>query len=338
MSTTKNKRAVVLGIFILIGISLLVTIILVMGGQRKSFAKTITVKALFADISGLQTGNNIWLAGVKVGTVKDISFTPDSKVEVSMNILSSMQRYIHKDAKAKIGSESLIGNKIIVLTEGSSQMPAIQSGDVLGVEIALNTDDMMSTLNQNNKNLLSITTDLKDVMQRLAAGQGSIGKLLHDETLANTLQKTFNSLDAASGNARAFTADLSSYTARLQSKGSLTNDLVTDTIIFNRLRSTATQLQHVSETAKEVVNNLEKASASVNSGLNNSSSPAGVLLNDQQAAADLKATLNNLNSGSQKLDEDLEALQHNFLLRGFFKKKEKAKQDSLKTKSKSKSE
>ena len=77
MSTSKNKRAVIVGIFIVVGLGLLVTIILVMGGQRKSFARTITVKALFEDVSGLQQGNNIWLAGVKVGTVRNISFIPD---------------------------------------------------------------------------------------------------------------------------------------------------------------------------------------------------------------------------------------------------------------------
>src|SRR3982074_925458 len=105
MSTTKNKRAVIVGIFILVGLGLLVAIILIMGGQRKSFSKTIHVTAIFNDVSGLQQGNNLWLAGVKVGTVRKISFSPDSKVVVSMSILSSMQPYIHKDAKAKISSE-----------------------------------------------------------------------------------------------------------------------------------------------------------------------------------------------------------------------------------------
>ena len=178
MSTSRNKRAVIVGIFILVGVGLLVTIILVMGGQRKSFARTITVKALFEDVSGLQQGNNIWLAGVKVGTVRKISFNPDSRVLVSMSILSSMQPYIHKDAKAKIGSESLIGNKIVVLTEGSPESPVIQSGDILAIQPSMNTEDMMNTLQQNNKNLLAITTDLKGLTQGLANGQGSLGKIV----------------------------------------------------------------------------------------------------------------------------------------------------------------
>ena len=325
MSTLRKKRAVIVGIFILVGLGLLITIILVMGGQRKSFARTITVKALFEDVSGLQEGNNIWLAGVKVGTVRNISFNADSRVLVSMSVLSSMQPFIHKDAKAKIGSESLIGNKIVVLTEGSPQSPVIQSGDILEIQPSMNTEDMMITLQQNNKNLLAITTDLKGLTQGLANGEGSLGKLLHDESLVNTLQKTLSTLNIAAGNAQSFAADLSNYTAGLQTKGSLANELVTDTIVFNRIRSSVIKLNQIAESADEIVGNLTRTSADLNRSLTSTSSPVGVLLNDPQAAADLKATLYNLNLASEKLDEDLEAVQHNFLLRGFFRKKSKAK-------------
>jgi phospholipid/cholesterol/gamma-HCH transport system substrate-binding protein len=136
----------------------------------------------------------------------------------------------------------------------------------------------------------------------------------------NNLETTVGGLKQASANAQKLTASISDYAARLQSKGSLTNDLITDTVIFNRLRSTVAQLQQVSKTANEVTNNFKEVSAKVNSN----NSPVGVLLNDPQAASDLKATLNNLNAGTEKLDQNMEALQHNFLLRGFFKKKEKA--------------
>ena len=103
-------------------------------------------------------------------------------------------------------------------------------------------------------------------------------------------------------------------------EGSLTNDLVTDTVIFNKLRSTVAQLQQTSKTATEVANNFKEMSARINSN----NSPVGVLLNDPQAAADLKNTLSNLSAGTEKLDENMEAMQHNFLFRGYFKKKDKA--------------
>ena len=118
---------------------------------------------------------------------------------------------------------------------------------------------------------------------------------------------------------------MSAYTAKLNKKGSLANDLVSDTVIFTKLRATVSQLQNVADSSQAVIANLKTTGNIVNNGLNNKNTPAGMLLNDEQSANKIKTTLQNLQSASKKLDEDLEALQHNFLLRGFFKKK--AKQD-----------
>ena len=101
----------------------------------------------------------------------------------------------------------------------------------------------------------------------------------------------------------------------LNTKGGLVDQLTTDTTIFNSLRNSATSLQLMSDSASAFVNNLNKAITSNNS-------PAGVLMNDKESAARLQETIKNLESGSKKLDEDLEALQHNFLFRGYFKDKQ----------------
>ena len=320
MKQTNNKKAVTVGIFILLGLLILVAGVLTLGGQKNSFQKKLTVRAIFDDVGGLQTGNNVWFSGVKIGTVKKMTFHGGSQVEVIMNIDQKNQQYIRKNAKAKISSEGFIGNKLVVIYGGSMQAPAVEENDALGVEKALSTDEMMSTLQENNKNLLDITNNFKVVSKRLTDGEGSIGKLLTDESLSNNLETTVNGLKQASANAQQLTASLSSYASQLQKEGSLTNDLVTDTVIFNRLRSTVAQLQQTSKTASEVANNFKEVSAKITSN----NSPVGVLLNDPQAAADLKTILSNLNSGTEKLDENMEAMQHNFLFRGYFKKKDKA--------------
>jgi|SRR5687768_447985 len=319
MKQTNNKKAVTVGIFVFLGLLILIAGILTLGGQKNSFQKKLTVRAIFDDVGGLQTGNNVWFSGVKIGTVKKMTFHGGSQVEVIMNIDEKNQQYIRKNAKAKISSEGFIGNKLVVIYGGSMQAPPVEENGVLGVEKALSTDEMMSTLQENNKNLLDITTDFKVISKRLTNGEGSVGKLLTDESLANNLETTVNGLKQASANAQRLTASLSGYASQLQKEGSLTNDLITDTVIFNRLRSTVAQLQQTSKTANEVANNFKEVSDKI-SGNN---SPVGVLLNDPQAAADLKSTLSNLSAGTEKLDDNMEALQHNFLLRGFFKKKAK---------------
>ena len=315
-----NKRSVIVGIFILIGLLIFAAAVLTLGGQRKTFERKITVNAIFDDVGGLKIGNNVWFSGVKIGTVKTIEFFGTSQVKVVMSIDQKTQEYIRKDAMAKIGAEGFIGNKIVVIYGGTEQSPQVQPNDVLAVGKAVTTDEMLETLQDNNNNLLNITKDFKLISDRIANGEGTLGKLLTDEALLNTLEATATSLRQASNSAQNVTANLSSYSSKLQNKGSLTNDLITDTVIFNSLRRTASQLNEMSRTANDVTNNLKMASE----GITDKNTPLGTLLTDEETARNLKATLRNLQMGTEKLDDNMEALQHNILFRGFFKKKAKA--------------
>lgn len=319
MKTASVKRAVTVGIFIFLGLVIFIVGILILGGQQRTFEKKIKLKAVFNDVGGLQKGNNVWFSGVKIGTIDDMKFHGNSQVEVIMKVEKEVQRYIRRNAKARISSEGFIGNKIVDIYGGTSNRPIVADGDVLGVEEALSTDQIMATLQKNNLNLLEITNNFKEISARLSGGQGSVGKLLTDESLANSLEATATTLRQASANAQRLTSNIAAYSAQLQNKGSFANNLVTDTVIFNRLQATATELDRVSRSANDVVNNLKTASGNLNS----SNTPIGALLNDQETANNLKLTLRNLQSGTEKLDENMEALQHNFLLRGFFRKKAK---------------
>jgi len=320
---------VTVGVFVFVALVIFVAAVLTLGGQKKTFQKKSTVRAIFKDIGGLQEGNNVWFSGVKVGTVKKIAFTHDAMVEVIMSIESKSLPYIKKDAKARISSEGFIGNKIVVIFGGTAASPPVAENDVLAVDNGLSTDEMLATLQQNNKNLLDITGNIKQITERLMNGQGSAGRILSDETLANDLQAAVTRFKAASSSVQKITADVAGYTSQLQSEGSLTNELIHDTVFYSRLKATAQQIQLASITIKESSDNIKRISSNlgeVSERLNSNGSPVGVLLNDEEAGRNLKITLENLQSGSKKLDEDLEALQHNFLFRGFFKKKEKAKE------------
>ncbi len=336
MKSTNNKRAVIVGIFILLGLIIFIATILTLGSQKKTFERSITVKSFFDNVNGLQKGNNILFSGVKVGTIKKVTLTGKGQVEVDMNIESHSRQFIRKDAKAKISTDGLIGNKIIEIYGGTLNAPEIEEGDMLGNTELLSTDAMMNTLSKNNDNLLAITSDFKVISNRLVDGKGSIGKLLSDETMANQINVTTLALQKASFNLEKLTADVSAYTAKLNDKGTLANDLITDTIIFNRLRASVSSLQQVAASSKEIMDSLKLAGNSLNSGLttlnnglNNKNAPLGMLLTDEKSAENIKVILNNLQSSSKKLDEDLEAIQHNFLLRGFFKKKAKTEKNVI---------
>ncbi len=323
MTTNQRRRGIIVGIFVLIGIAILMATVFTLGGQKKTFSNGIPVHAVFDNVNGLQAGNNIWFSGVKVGTVRHLELLNRARVEVDMSIDPKSQGFIHQDAKVKIGSDGLIGNKIIVIYGGTETANAVQPHDTLQFLDAGGTTEMMSTLQSNNQNLLAITTDLKEISKRLAAGQGTIGKLLTDDALMNQLQATAASMKRASSNLQALTENVSDYTAKLQTKGVLANELVTDTAVFVSVRESVSRIRSAADDAKSITENLKTVAQKIN----DSSNTVGVLLHDQRAADNLKATVENLQQGTQKFDENMEALQHNFLFRGFFRKKAKREKE-----------
>ena len=319
MNPRNYKRSVTVGLFIFLGMAIFIAGILLLGGQQNTFEKKVRIRAIFDDVGGLHEGNNVWFSGVKIGTVRKMRFVGTSQVEVIMNIDQDAHRYIRRNSKATISSEGFIGNKIVVISGGTTQAPIIDTSDVLGIEKGISPDEIMATFQENNKNLVEITNNFKSISNGLNNGEGTIGRLLKDETLVNSLQSTATTLRQASANAQRFSADIAAYSAQLQSEGSLSNNLVSDTVIFSRLRSASAQIEKVSETANDITESLRTASIQ----LNDPNTPVGTLLSDQQAASNLKATLQNLQQSTEKLDENMEALQHNFLFRGYFRKKAK---------------
>ncbi len=326
MNESSNKRTVIVGVFILTGLIFLIAGILMVGNLHDTFKKKMKVVSLFEDVSGLQTGNNVWFSGVKVGTVSNIHFYGKSQVVVSLKIETNAQNFIRKDAKVKISTDGLIGNKILVIYGGSAIARQVEEGDTLGVEKTFSSDDMLNTLQENNKNILAITNDFKIISKKIAAGEGTLGKLLNQDDIYENIYATTNSLRLASSKTQHVIQSLDNFTQGLNKKGSLANDLINDTLVFKSISNSVFQLQKIADTANAFITNLKEASA-------NPKTPVGVLLYDEQSGAHLKKLIKNLELSSQKLDEDLEAAQHNFLLRRYFKKKAKsAKADSLKIK------
>ena len=327
MRTSKKEGAILTGLFVLAGLTILIAGILVLGGKNQAFSKTILLKAVFEDVNGLAKGNNVWYAGVKIGTVKQVAFT-GNKVEVTFSVDESVKHLIHQDTKAKLSTDGLIGNKIILLYGGSPAVPAVTAGANLSVENVLSPEVVMNTLQDNNKNFLEITNNFKTITKGLVEGKGTVGKLLTDSSLVTSLQATMQTLNKASVNTEKITSNLAAFSGNLNRPGTLTNNLLTDTTMGASLRATIAQLNEVSVKANQVVANLNNTTGA----LNNTNGTVGVLFHDKEAAENLKKTLLNLQAGTQKLDENMEALQHNFLLRGYFRHRNKAaakSQDSV---------
>jgi len=323
MRATPNIRAIVVGIFVFVGVAIFIITVLTLGSQHNTFESSVLIKAYFNNVNGLQKGNNIWYSGVKVGTIKSVVLKGDGRVEVDMGIEEASVKFIPKDVKARLSTDGLIGNKIIEIYGGTPAGEKIREGDVIDHDTLVNTDEMMKTLSKNNDNLYAITNNFKLITGKMAAGQGTLGRLFASDTLYAQLNSTVAVLKHAADHLNTLSANIAAYTDKLKSKGSLANELVTDTTVFSSLRQTIVRLQNVADSSQRVIASLQTTGRLINDGLRSPNTPAGTLLNDPAAAHNIKITLQNLQSASKKLDEDLEAAQHNFLLRHFFKKKAK---------------
>lgn len=329
-NSTDTKRSLIVGLFVFIGLIILVAGILVLGTQQNRFSKNIEVTTYFHDVKGLKVGNNVWFSGVKVGIVKHIAFESVENVRVVMHIEQKSSQYIRKDVQASLGSDGLIGNAIINLEGGTAAAPGIVDGDQISSKATGGVEAMLHTLQINNENLLEITKNFALLSANLVEGKGSVGALLADESIANSLKGSLASMQSAMGGVDRSMRNVVALTNKLNSDNGLIHDLTTDTAVFASLRASASQLQGVTQTASALMVNLDQ----VSNRLNEKDNAIGVLTNDPATAEEIKQILRNLNQSTEKLDENMEALQSNFLLRGFFKKRakaaEKARQDSIK--------
>ena len=317
-----NKKSVIVGIFVLLGIIIFVTGILTLGGQQKKFVKSIQLTAVFDDVAGLQTGNNVWFSGVKIGTVRRINFFGGSQVEIVMNVEEKVREYIRKDSKATISSDGLIGNKIIVIYGGTTQAPSVEDGDRLISEMPLDTDKMMETLQENNMNLVIITENLKVLTSKLAQGKGIAGAVMTDSVLADNFKSILINLERASINSNKMLIDLNKFTANLNKEGNLVHDLMNDKELYKNLQSSIRDIQATADNAK----NLTESLNGISEKLSDNNNPVGMLLNDEELAARLKHTLIYADSSTMNLNRGLEALEYTWPFRKGFKRMNKAKE------------
>lgn len=316
MDTKDRKRSITVGLFAFIGLLILIAGILVLGSQQSKFSKNLLVKTHFEDVKGLKVGNNVWFSGVKVGIIKSIKFKGVRDVEVLMNIEEKSSEFIRKDVAAKLGSDGLIGNSIITLEGGTSDFPAIEEGDVIQSAAGTDMEDMLTTLQSNNENLVRITENFVSVSEDIASGNGLIGALLTDSTLAIGLKQAIAGLNQTLAGAQTAVGNLTDVSAKLNQEKGLIHDLSTDTVVFANLRTSSNQLQEVSDKAVVLMDNIQE----VTERLNDKNNAVGVLTNDENVANEIKSILHNLNQSAEKLDQNMEALQHSFLIRRHLKK------------------
>ena len=243
-----------LGMFVIIGLVLFVGTIYFVGKQKNLFGSTFHLKVQFKTVSGLKEGNNVRFSGINIGTVDGIELMTDTSVMVNLVIKKDVQQFIKTDAVAGIGSDGLMGDKVLTITPGTVSKSPVKNNDIISSKSAVEMADIMGSLKTSVDNAGIITAQLAELTYKVNNGNGALSRLISDEGFSNSLKSTLTNLQTSSNEFAQFTTNL----------------------------------------------------------------------NDGKLAVKLDSTMSNLQAGTKGLSDNMDAVKHSFLLRGYFKKQKKA--------------
>lgn len=198
MEPNKEGFKIRLGMFIIVGLVLFVLAIFIIGKQKNLFDPVIKLTTKFKNVSGLQVGSAIRFSGINIGTVDNIEIINDSTVNVTMLIKKGVQKYIHSDSKAAIGSEGIIGDKLVMISQGSSKAKLVNDGQNIFSTEPIETDAIMNSLKTTADNAAIATSEINLILGKINRGDGTLGRLIQDKSMANNIDKTLINLKNSS--------------------------------------------------------------------------------------------------------------------------------------------
>ncbi|HUH73818.1 MAG TPA: MlaD family protein [Chitinophagales bacterium] len=318
-----TSQTIKLGIFVVTGTLLLVVGLYFIGQKKFIFSKNIELFAVFENANGLKVGNNVRYSGVNIGTVDKIEMIQIGKINVQMSLEKKTAAFIKKDAIASIGSDGLVGSMVLSILPGEKlNEKAVVNGDTILSQKKVGTDEMLATLNKTNENAALLSADLLKITKEILEGKGTIGTLINDTILSNNVRQTVIGLKKTSEEANLAIMKVNNIIAKINYDESAAAVILSDTAAANQIKNILANLEKSSQ-------DINKVTVNVNDYINEIKSSKGVvnhIIKDENLVRDIDSTMMNIKESSVKLNENLEALKHNFLFRGYFRKLERKEQ------------
>jgi len=313
-----------LGVFVVSGLAFLVLLLFMIGKNKSLFGSSYLLKAKFENVQGLIPGNNVRYSGIQAGTVKTIKIINDTTIEVSMMIEIEMQEIIRLDAIASIGTDGIVGNKVVNIIPGKQNAELTQDGDFILSKKSIDTDHILETLSNTNNDISEIVGGLKITVERIN-NSTALWELLNDKTLPIELRQSAVNLRQTTSKAGLMANDLHAIIADLKlGKGSL-GILLKDTIIAYNLNEAVLKLNKVGSQADQLTVDINTVVQGIQKDINSGNGPANALLKDSIMVKNLNSSIDNLRKGTDGFNQNMEALKGSFLLKGYFKRQEKKK-------------
>ena len=292
------------------------------------FGSNFSLKVRFSNLNGLVEGDNVSYAGIHAGTVRSIDFIDDTTIEVLLLIDNKFKPYIHKNAKANIGTEGMIGEKLIniIPVKTTRQVGLIEDGDQLASQPIINTDEMLVTLSKTNNNIAVISESLKNTAMRI--NDSKVWDLLNDRTVGADLRSALHNVDRASYNANQITVKLNELLMQVKEGKGLAGILLTDTSLAVNLKAAVNQVKAAGKNVNNLTLQLDQIAKDVNNDIRNEKGTYHLLTKDSAMVKKINVTIDNIQKGTNSFNQTMDAIKHSFLFRGYFRRLERAQKNA----------
>jgi phospholipid/cholesterol/gamma-HCH transport system substrate-binding protein len=325
----KAMNNVKLGAFVLAGLVFLVVLLYMIGRNQNMFGSNFILIAHFENVQGLKAGNNVRYGGIDVGTVKKINILNDTMMEVVMTIDEKMKSIIHKNALASIGTDGLVGNKVVNMVSAKQPSSPVEDGDIIATKSLSDMDEMLETLDKTNNDINIIAGEMKTAMQRVNNSDALWG-LLEDKELPQQLKASVANIRLATLKANSMVNDLNSIVHDVKSGKGSAGVILTDTTLVYNLNTAILKMKTIGDSADALLHEITTTVSGIKTDINSGKGPVSAMLKDSVMTAKISSTLDNIQEGTDGFNETMEALRHSFLLRGAFRKLDKQKEKEKK--------
>lgn len=315
-----SNRNFVVGVFVFAGLALFSIGIFLVGDRHGAFSKHVEYYTQFTNLNGLTLGSKVKVAGMDAGQIVEIGIpaSPSSAFRIKLQISEQLRGLVRNDSQVAIATEGVVGGTYLLVRPGSPQSLAAAPLTVLASQEPVDMSKLLergmglikdadATVNQVGDklsgaldNVTETVTNVNDLVVGLKRGKGAAGMLLRDETVATDIKQ-------AVANAQQATAD---FRHASNQADSLVSDL--------RSRHLTQNIDETISTAKNIVTSLNESVQQIHQTI-------AVAAGDDKYGVDggsnISESLSNLNLATANMAEGTEAFKHNFLVRGFFRRR-----------------
>ncbi|EGV44503.1 MCE family protein [Bizionia argentinensis JUB59] len=317
-----NAQKIKVGIFVVVGTLLLIAALYFIGSKQQMFSKNIEIYATFSNVNGLTLGNNVRYSGVNIGTVSNIEMVNEGNIRVQMIVEEKTSKFIKKDAIASISSDGLVGSMVVNIVPGKDETARqVVSGDTIQISSKASTDEMLSTLNKTNENAALLTADLLKITNQIVEGKGTLGALVSDSLMGKDIRQSAEELRKMTSGATLAINKINTIISKINYDESAAALLLSDTVSKNKIEKVFVNLEKSSDHINAVTKNLDEYIMEMKSG----KGALNHITQDEGFVKNIDSTMINIKEAAEKLNENMEALKHNFFFRGYFRKQEKQK-------------